>query len=199
MFVILDNGHGWDTPGKCSPVWKDGTQLKEWAFNRKIVKEIHIRLNMLGIENHILVPEDNDISLKERVKRVNEICRNRGDVILVSVHVNAGVKPNQGTGWSVWTSKGRTKSDHYATLFYNSACQYLKGWRIRTDFSDGDSDWEEQFYILKNTHCPAVLTENLFMDNEKDSKILLSPEGIEAITALHVDAIININDELNKI
>ena len=92
-----------------------------------------------------------------------------------------------------------TKSDYYAILFYNSACQYLKGWRIRTDFSDGDADWEEQFYILKNTHCPAVLTENLFMDNEKDCKFLLSPEGIETITALHVDAIITINDELNKI
>lgn len=57
-----------------------------------------MRLNMLGIENHILVPEDNDISLKERVRRVNEIYRNRKDAILVSVHANAGVKPNQGTG-----------------------------------------------------------------------------------------------------
>lgn len=33
------------------------------------------------------------------------------------------------------------------------------------------------------------------MDNEKDCKFLLSPEGTEAITALHVDAIITINDE----
>lgn len=53
---------------------------------------------MLGLENHILVPEDNDVSLRERVKRVNEIYKNRKDAILVSVHVNAGVKPNQGTG-----------------------------------------------------------------------------------------------------
>lgn len=36
------------------------------------------------------------------------------------------------------------------------------------------------------------------MDNEKDCKFLLSSEGIETITALHVDAIITINDELNK-
>lgn len=37
------------------------------------------------------------------------------------------------------------------------------------------------------------------MDNEKDCKFLLSPEGIETIAALHVDAIITMNDELNKI
>lgn len=199
MLIILDNGHGYDTPGKCSPVWKDGTQLKEWKFNRGVVKDIKTRLDNLGIESHILVPEENDISLKERVKRANEIYKNRKDAILVSVHSNAGVKPNQGTGWCVFTSKGKTKSDHYAALFYNSACQYLRGWKIRTDYSDGDPDWESQFYILKNTHCPAVLTENLFMDNEKDCRFLLSPEGHEAIVALHVDAIITINDELNKV
>jgi N-acetylmuramoyl-L-alanine amidase len=133
------------------------------------------------------------------VKRANEIYKNRKDAILVSVHSNAGLKPNTATGWCVFTSKGKTKSDHYAALLYNSACQYLKGWKIRTDYSDGDPDWESQFYILKNTHCPAVLTENLFMDNEKDCRFLLSPEGHEAIVALHVDAIITINDELNKI
>lgn len=33
------------------------------------------------------------------------------------------------------------------------------------------------------------------MDNEKDCKFMLSPEGIETIIALHVDAIITINDE----
>lgn len=29
MLVVLDNGHGNNTPGKRSPVWDDGTQLYE--------------------------------------------------------------------------------------------------------------------------------------------------------------------------
>lgn len=33
------------------------------------------------------------------------------------------------------------------------------------------------------------------MDNEKDCKFMMSTEGIEMFTALHVDAIITINDE----
>lgn len=30
--VILDNGHGKETPGKRSPIWGDGSQLFEWEF-----------------------------------------------------------------------------------------------------------------------------------------------------------------------
>lgn len=194
MLIILDNGHGYNTSGKRSPVWNDGTQLFEWKFNRKLVREIKVRLDNLGIENIILVPEDCDISLKERCNRVNEIYKNRKDIILISIHGNAG----KGTGWEAWTSVGETKSDYYAKLLYNSAGEHLKGWKIRTDFSDGDPDKEDQFYILKHTKCPAVLTENLFMDNEKDCKFMLSSEGIETLAALHVDAIITINDEFNK-
>lgn len=193
MLVLLDNGHGWNTPGKRSPVWRDGSQLYEWEFNRKLVREISIRLRNLGIENKILVPEKEDISLAERCRRVNNIYKERKDVILISIHANAG----GGTGWEAWTSVGETKSDYYAKLLYNSAGNYLKGWKIRTNYGDGDPDWESQFYILKNTWCPAVLTENMFMDNEKDCRFMMSDEGIETLAALHVDAIITINDELS--
>ena len=193
MLILLDNGHGWNTPGKRSPVWSDGTQLYEWEFNRKLVREIHIRLNNLGIPNKILVPEVDDISLSERVRRVNRIWRERQDVILISIHGNAG----GGSGWEAWTSVGETKSDYYAKLLYNSAGNFLKGWRIRTDYSDGDPDWESQFYLLKHSKCPAILTENMFMDNEKDCKFMMSDEGIETLAALHVDAIITMNYESN--
>ena len=39
---------------------------------------------------------------------------------------------------------------------------------IRTDTSDGDRDMESNFYVLKHTSCPAVLTENFFQDNKSD-------------------------------
>lgn len=195
MLIILDNGHGNNTPGKRSPIWKDGSRLYEWEFNRKVTREIKKRLDNLGIECILLVPEEYDVSLQERCIRANEIYKNRKDAILFSIHANAG----GGTGWECWTSVGETKSDHYAKLLYISAGNYLRGWRLRCDYSDGDPDWESQFYILRHTNCPAVLSENMFMDTERDCKFILSDEGIETIAALHVDAIITINDELNKI
>jgi N-acetylmuramoyl-L-alanine amidase len=37
-----------------------------------------------------LVPEKEDISLSERVRRVNDIYRYRKDILLISIHGNAG-------------------------------------------------------------------------------------------------------------
>lgn len=50
--------------------------------------------------------------------------------------------------------------------------------------------WTSSLYVLNNTRCPAVLTENLFQDNREDVAFLLSPSGREAIARLHVRGIV---------
>ena len=45
MKILLDNGHGEETPGKCSPVWPDGSRLREYEFARDIVRRIFDRLH----------------------------------------------------------------------------------------------------------------------------------------------------------
>lgn len=184
--ILLDNGHGYNTPGKCSPVWSDGSQLFEFKFNREIVKRISEHFKSERIR--IIVPELYDISLAERVNRVNRICskNKKSTVLLISIHANAG----GGTGWEVWTSKGETKSDLFATLAFNCANTRLSGiFKMRKDITDGDDDKEAQFQILKNTNCPAILTENLFMDTEKDCKFLMSEAGKQTIANIHIDFI----------
>ena len=61
--------------------------------------------------------------------------------------------------------------------------------KLRTDMADGDADIEENFYILRHTLCPAVLTENLFMTNAEDLAFLESHAGQQAIVDLHVEGI----------
>jgi N-acetylmuramoyl-L-alanine amidase len=56
---------------------------------------------------------------------------------------------------------------------------------IRTDLTDKDRDLESDFYIIKHSNCPAVLTENFFQDNKKDVEILESKHGIDLITDIH--------------
>lgn len=69
----------------------------------------------------------------------------------------------QARGWSAYTSKGSTKADVLASCLYASAAEcFPAGIKIRSDWSDKDPDWEENFYILQKTKCPAVLTENFF-------------------------------------
>lgn len=113
--------------------------------------------------------------------------------MLISIHCNAAGSGQwmNARGWSAYTSKGKTKSDKIADYLYKEAEKNFRGINIRKDNSDGDVDYEENFYILKNTKCPAVLTENFFMDNKKDVEYLLSQEGRKAIVRTHVDAIIN--------
>lgn len=186
--VILDNGHGEETAGKRSPIWSDGSQLFEWEFNRDIVRRIAEKLQADGIPYRVLVPEENDVSLTERARRANEYAKEfNGKAYVLSIHANAG----GGTGWEVYTSPGQTPSDAIATVFFEEAGREFvpDGWRMRSDYSDGDPDKEANFAILTKTTCPAVLTENFFMDTEKDCRFIMSEDGRERIANMHVAAI----------
>lgn len=149
-----------------------------------------------------------------RANFVNNVCKKFGKdkVIYVSIHVNAagsdGKWHNAG-GWCAYTSVGQTKADKLAECLYDAAEKNLVSYTkqmeegkktgiygqnqkpIRMDKSDGDRDYESNFYVLYHTECPAVLTENLFQDNEADVKYLLSDVGRHNIARLHVEGIIS--------
>ena len=191
MKIFIDNGHGLMTAGKRSP---DG-QFREPFYNREISRRVVSDLRDRGLDAELLVPEDDDISLAERVRRVNTACFLLGkqNVILVSIHVNAagnGSKWLNATGWSVYTCKGQTASDMLAECLCQAAIKNFPGRRIRTDMSDGDMDWEEGFYILRKSLCVAVLTENFFMDSRSDLEYLQSRAGKQAVVDTHVEGII---------
>lgn len=190
MKILIDNGHGVDTPGKRSP----NEKLREYAWNRLIASRIVAALTDLGHDAQLLVPEQEDISLSERCRRVNAICQVLGtrNVILISIHANAAGRGDRwydATGWCAYTTRGDTRADALATSLYEAAKFHLPGQRLRTDYTDGDPDLEADFYILRHTLPPAVLVENFFMDSRRDYKFLLSADGQQAIVNLHVDGI----------
>jgi N-acetylmuramoyl-L-alanine amidase len=161
MKILIDNGHCLMTAGKRSPVGL----FREPFYNREIARRVVSNLRDRGLDAELLVPEDDDISLAERVRRVNAACFLLGkqNVVLVSIHVNAagnGSKWLNATGWSVYTCKGQTESDRLAEILCEAAIKNFPGRRIRADFSDGDSDWEEGFYILRKSLCSASFLES---------------------------------------
>lgn len=190
MKILIDNGHGENTPGKRSP---DGS-FREYLYAREIAQEVVDRLRARGYDAERIVCETSDIPLAERVRRVNEVCGRLGakNVLLVSIHCNAAGNGDwmNAEGWSCYTSVGQTKADELADCFYRVAEVKFVGRKIRRDLSDGDFDLEAGFYMLNRTKCPAVLTENFFMDNRRELAYILSAEGREAIVATHVEAII---------
>ena len=64
MKILIDNGHGKETPGKCSP---DG-RLKEYAYTREIADRVVTGLQNEGIDAMRIVPGENDVALFERVE-----------------------------------------------------------------------------------------------------------------------------------
>ena len=187
--VILDAGHGIDTPGKRSPIWSNNTQLFEWKFNRDIVDYIIQYLQVANISYVKLVEETQDISLKERVDRINSIFKEYKDkykIYLISVHGNAADNTPTANGIEVFTSIGETKSDTIAEIVYEKLKNL--GWKMRPNRSNKGSK-EENFYILKNSHCPAVLTENGFYTNEEECKRMLDYYWQKEIALAHYKAI----------
>ena len=190
MKVLIDAGHGIDTPGKRSP---DG-KFREYLWNREIADMVLYGLLGSGVDAHLVVRETNDVSLRNRVNRVNTICNKEGvsNVILVSIHSNAagtGKDWMSAKGWSCYTTKGKTKSDLVAECLYDAFEDEFKDRKIRKDMSDGDRDWEENFYIIQKSRCPAVLIENFFYDNKEECAWLLQQETKERIALAIVKGI----------
>ena len=80
--ILIDNGHGAETPGKRSP---DGS-LREYAWAREVARMACDLLQAEGYNARLLVPEDRDVSLAERCRRANKY--DKRDTILISIHNN---------------------------------------------------------------------------------------------------------------
>ncbi len=203
--IFLDPGHGgiingqYVTPGKRSPKFEDGSQLFEGVQNRDIVKLIHqkildVTLPELTVYN--VSPGDVDTPLSTRVKFANDLWLNAGRpaAIYISVHGDAngdGVKWDQASGISVFTSKGQTKSDVFASILIDKLDNVITNVKWRKDTTDGDVDKEENFYVLRETLMPSILSENGFFTNKEECKRMLTKEWKEQVAQSHFNAILD--------
>ena len=192
MKILVDNGHGVETPGKRSP---DG-RLREYQYCRDIAAALVERLKAAGYDAQLLVPEIRDVPLNKgtdtRVKRVNNICAQLGaaNVLLVSIHNNAAGSKGQwltARGWSGYVAQNASaNSKRLAECLADAAA--AQGLKVRKPLAT-QKYWVQSLAICRETLCPAVLTENLFQDNRQDVDYLLSPAGKAAIVQLHFDGI----------
>lgn len=185
--IAIDNGHGKEYIGKWSPVLDDSIKIldadciddtgrfREYLFNRKIADMLIDRFKGDSDFNlYKIVPEPNDIPLSVRKARINKINPD----LSLSIHANAigyGNTWEKANGFSVWTSRGKTRSDVYAEIMYNKFSAFYEGeLKILRDYSDGDSDYEANFAMLL-VKCPSILLETLFYTNKSDVQRLMDP------------------------
>lgn len=189
---ILDPGHGglvngkYQTAGKRSPKFPDGRVLFEGVNNRDNVERIMAKFKANGLDCIDIVNSDLDVSLGERVRKANALAKDR-KCIYISIHSDAagdGIKWHPASGISVWTSKGQTKSDIFASIVIDELqAKFLQSIKWRTNTTDGDEDHEENFYVLRETRCPAILCELGFHTNEAETKRMMTTEFKDKVVA----------------
>jgi len=187
---LLDPGHGgiidgvYQTAGKRSPKFPDGSVLYEGEFNRDVVKRIVGLCEEYDIKCVNLVDTEEDISLRHRVTKANLLHRENHNSIYVSVHSNAF-----GNGRDFNQAKGVCTFHHFKSNNGKKLAEKLQKWLAElTPFRNRgirSNDTWANFYVLRKTHMPAVLSENGFMTNFDDATALMDPNVREAVANAH--------------
>lgn len=189
MKILIDNGHGAETPGKRSP---DGS-LREYAYTRQIADRVVSQLQKADIEAVRIVLEESDVSLQERVARANKIYADTNkQAVLISIHCNAmgsGEQWMAAHGWSVFVD---TIASDKSRLLATEIAKVAKSKKVVVRQQSPDSlYWTSNLYICKHTNCPTILIENFFQDNKGDVAFLLSEEGMKCVTDIAVEGVVN--------
>lgn len=190
MKILIDNGHGSNTPGKCSPDKKH----REYLWAREFAEQLVAALQTKGFDARRITPETYDVSLRERCRRVNTICKQYGkkNVLCISIHNNAAGsdgKWHTARGFSAHVSLNASERSKSLATFITKAVE-AEGITIRKPLPQ-QYYWPQNLAICRDTNCAAVLTENLFQDNHEDVAFLASADGRKRLCDAHVQGIIN--------
>ena len=188
--VILDFGHGgvlngeYQTSGKRSPVWENGTRYFEGVGNRLIGAHVVEALTLFRVPFVIVSDQQNDNSLDNRCIRANHFYDTVSkDCFLVSLHSNAG----GGKGSEFYHYKGSNAGRDLAMVFSHAYSSTYRDPFVNRGVK------ECNFQICRDTKMPAVLLEYFFMDNEYECKnILMTDSGRRGIAKNIVNAILAI-------
>ncbi|WP_277585829.1 N-acetylmuramoyl-L-alanine amidase [Psychrobacillus antarcticus] len=179
MKIALDAGHGINTPGKRTP-----DDEREWSFNDMVVRYI-ITLLRDYVDAETIRVDDytgrTDTPLAARVNQAN----NWKAGAYVSVHQNASD--------GKWGTHGGTETYHFpGSLQSKKLAESVHPNLIRSFKLKDRGIKEADFYVLKNTNMPAILTEGAFMDSRIDivalrdeSRLRAQAEGIVLGLANH--------------
>jgi N-acetylmuramoyl-L-alanine amidase len=168
MKIVLDAGHGGHDPGAVA------NGLKEKDLTLAIVKHIGRMLEEYeGAEVFYTRTDDRYLSLEERAAIANKL---KAD-LLISVHINAG----GGTGFESFIYNGGVSQATiaYQNVIHGEIMKAIGGVRDR-------GKKRANYAVLRETKMPALLTENLFIDNPNDAAKLKSDQFLQQIAYGHV-------------
>jgi N-acetylmuramoyl-L-alanine amidase len=150
QLICVDPGHGGSDPGAL------GCGLRESDINLKVSKLLATALKNAGFSVKMTRSSDTDVSLSGRTSYANSIGASR----FVSVHCNAFNGSAHGTETYCWGSGSSTSfsmRDAVNPKVVAALGTYNRGCKTAN------------YYVVKYTNMPAILTELAFIDNSGDA------------------------------
>ena len=217
---LLDSGHGGIVDGKYvtapnfdkndKSTWKKcwyhpdaDLTLFEGVYNRQILNLVKHIMFARGMKYKDVTTgsdecSDFDISLSDRVYNANSFYEHDKNCVYFSMHGNASGS-GKAKGIEIFTSKGQTLSDKYATIVFDSIVDFFPDEKYRKDtWSDNDVDKEANYFVLKNTKMPAMLLEMWFFDNLEDCKKMVDIDIQHQVAKAIVNGFDNIQKYINQ-
>lgn len=176
---MLDPGHGGQDSGA---VGIGG--MRECDSTLGLAQQLASLLTYNGHEVQMTRWSDITLTLQQRC----DIARQFNSGLFISLHCNAVDDP-RANGYEVWTDPERDEADELAGRVWYAMRDAFPTMKGRADFCDGDPDKESKFYVLVNTHCPAVLIEFAFITNPEDADRLQSAAWRNAAIAAVAKAV----------
>lgn len=173
--VILDDGHGEDTGGKRTPIFADGTYMKENEFNSIVAIKVFKKLqNVKNVSVAFTAAEKYDVSIPKRLERANQLWKDHqayygkanSKCILISIHANA-----YGDGKSFNSAKGVStfccSSPPAERVLANTIHKHLKGGTTQID-----RGVQEVCFDILRGNMTSCLVECAFMTNAVEANLL---------------------------
>ena len=158
--IVIDAGHGGEDTGA-----QIGAEQE-----KKIVENIAKKISRLNskdeIEIILLRNDDSFVELSERVSKINKI----NPSLVISLHVNSSENLNQ-NGVHAYVSKQNGFYEKSKESAENLVDKISSEKLARGEVKDAN------YYVLKNSKCPALLVEIGYLTNENDRNYLVSENG----------------------
>ena len=186
--IVLDAGHGGVDPGK---VGVDGQLEKD--INLQIVikvkevlekdKELNVKVVLTRSDDTGYYKESDTNKKKADMKKRCEIIENTSPELVVSIHQNSyhssSVKGAQ-VFYYEKSDKGRMLANKIQGSLVKELAEENKG---RVEKAN------DNYYLIMNVKCPAVIVECGFLSNESEAKLLGDSAYQEKIAKAIVDGI----------
>lgn len=158
MRIVIDPGHGGSDPGAVGP-----NGLKEAHVNLAVALKVAEKLRKAGVEVKLTRSGDVFVDLQSRC----DIANSFGADYFVSIHCNSAGTP-EAKGIETYCYKfggqGEILAKAIQTELIAATGRANRG--VKT----------ANYYVLRRTNMPAVLTELAFISNPEEERLLGSPD-----------------------